>query len=594
MKSKHLFLILFPSLLYSQNFPYQRDWATYFGGFNTEISSIYEDPGTHSITADGISGHDANNPVQPTLYYNQFVTPGGHLFTPSATPPYTNEFYVKLSSSGNMLLSEYPFTGKYVRFRDQSGNIYYIERAESNSPPLPSGVWLPESVTDGDTILSKYDENNQLLWKTYIPGGSSYTLTDDEQGNIYITGTTIWQNLGDPGTFQPAFTIVPDINGTSLANSYLVKLNPQGQKIWATYTPSKIIYCLNAYGNDLYIAGSDDLDETSSVLATPGAFQSEKSKQFFSKIDGNTGKRIWGTYYGIPQTASGQIIGIKATSTGIYMAGITVNLSTYYATSGAYKQQSTGWLDLFLTKFDSNGKRAWSTYLGGDDLDFVSSYNFLDVKDDKILIAGTSQGSQNIASPGTFVPTKPNPTRDDAFFSMFTTSGSHLFTSYYGGFNNMENDGYQYLTDIGCKFSKNTNAFYLFGNTENPNGFSSANGHQQNIIYPPTETRGKAGFLAKFSSTVLSTAEANSSKDLILYNNPNNGNFSLKGSVLEKESYLINISDMSGRLVYSAATSKNREEHFRLAGKLDNGSYLLSVSKTDKTPVKTFKLIIKK
>ncbi|MDR2234798.1 MAG: T9SS type A sorting domain-containing protein [Chryseobacterium sp.] len=592
MKLKCAVLALIPGFLLAQNFPYQRDWATYSGGFNTEISSIYEDLQNNTVITDGISGYELNSPAQPADYYNQFITPGGHPYTTVTTFPSGNEFHNKFSSSGNLLLSEYPFVGKYVRFRDQSGNIYFIEKG--NSSPLPSGVWLSEPVINSDMILSKYDSNNVLLWRTYIPGGNTYSFADDDQGNIYFTGTTIWQNLGDPETFQPDFTSIQNLDGTLRPNSYIVKLNPQGQKIWATYTPSKLIMCMSAYAGNLYIAGADDLLEANAALATPATFQQARSAQFLSKISGDNGKRIWGTYYGIPSINSGQIVGIKTTSTGIYIAGNTANPSTYYATEGAYKAQSTDWIDLFLTKFDESGKRAWSTYLGGDDIDFVTSYSFLDVKNDKILLSGSSYGTQNIASPGAFVSTKLNPQREDAFFSMFTTSGIHLFTSYYGGHDNINTDGLYYPTDISCRFSKNSDAFYLFGSTENPNGFSTANGHQQNIIYPPVEVRGKTGFVAKFSSTVLSTAETNTGKDLVLYNNPNNGNFSLKGGVLEKESHLITITDMSGRLVYSVPTSKKTEEHFSLAGKLENGNYLLSVTKTDKTPVKTFKLIIKK
>ncbi|MDR2234799.1 MAG: T9SS type A sorting domain-containing protein [Chryseobacterium sp.] len=593
MKLKHTLIILFPTFLFSQNFPYQRQWGTYLGGANTRISQVHEDPQTQSVSVYGYTEYPIITTAPPLDYYNQFVSPGGHPFTYSTENNFSNMFSGKLSSTGNMLLSEYPFSGKKIYFKDEPENVYIISENISTSP-LPSGVWLSNPVTDKDGILSKYDVNNNLLWRTYIPGKVSSTIATDSEGNIYITGTTSWQNLGDPETFQPDFTVVPDFFGSPLPNSYIVKLNPQGQKIWATYTPSKEILNIHAYQDNIYISGYNDLDQTNSALATPGAFQIEKSGQFLSKINGNTGKRIWGTYYGIPHTDSGSITGIKTTSSGIYLSGTTIIPSTYYATSGAYKQEATDPFDLFLVKFNDNGQQEWGTYLGSNGYDFANSYGSIDVKNDRILISGATFGaSNNIASAGAFVSTRPNPTRRDIFFSMFGTSGSHIFTSYYGGPNNNLGDNIVNDSEIACKFSENSDSFYLFGTTENTSGFTTPNAPLQDIIYPPNSL-GRAGFLIKFSSRVLSTSETGTSTDLVLYNNPNNGNFSLKGGILEKESYLITITDMPGRLVYSAPTSKKAEEHFNLAGRLETGTYLLTVSKPDKTPVKTFKLIIKK
>ncbi|RTZ50337.1 hypothetical protein EJ377_10970 [Chryseobacterium arthrosphaerae] len=65
-------------------------------------------------------------------------------------------------------------------------------------------------MTDNDWVLAKYDENNNLIWETYLPGTIySDNLDVDSNGNIYITGTTSWQGLGDPGTFRPDLRLSP-------------------------------------------------------------------------------------------------------------------------------------------------------------------------------------------------------------------------------------------------------------------------------------------------------------------------------------------------------------------------------------------------
>ncbi|MDR2234797.1 MAG: T9SS type A sorting domain-containing protein [Chryseobacterium sp.] len=589
MKLKQLFLIFLPGILSAQNFPYQRDWGTYYGGLDSQIGAIYEDQPDHSVLVDGFTAYPSIGPAPAPEYYNQFITSGGQPFIPSSTQPFSNNFRGRFSASGALLHAGYSLFTQYS-YRDPSGNRYSIEKDITN-PALPIGVWLSGNVTNQDRILSKYDENNNLLWRTYIPGSESPLLTFDSSGNIYMAGTTSWQNLGDSGTFQEDFETVTDPTGFVKPNSYIVKLNPQGQKIWATYTPSKVISCLAIYEDNLYIAGLDDLNTSASTLATEGAFQATKSNQFISKINGSTGQRIWGTYYGIPNSSASLILYLKTTSTGIYMTGTTfspVN-STYFATPGAYKASTTDGFDLFLSKFDDDGKQVWSTYLGTDEYEWIIGSRSFDVKDDKIIVTGISQGQ--IASPGAFLSTKPNPGNTDVFFSMFNTSGNHISTSYYGGPSIYSIGANSHLS---AQFSEYSDAFYLFGTTDTQTGFASANAHQQNMIYPSGIAKGQAGFLAKFSSTVLSTTEASTGKDLALYNNPNNGNFSLRGSDLEKSFYTIHITDMSGRLIYSAPTSKKPEEHLSLADKLESGAYILSVNKTDKTVLKTFKLIIKK
>lgn len=596
MKSKNLLFLFLSSGLFAQGFNYERDWGTYFGGTNSYLLKIYEDNSSNILVDQFTSYLNPTGGNTPISYYNQFVTPGGQTFTGNTI----NNVYGKFSSSGNLLEAEYrthylPGSRQATYFRDQTGNRYDIEQDITTFTTLPSGVWLSTNNETYDVIFSKYDINNNLLWKTYIPNtGTFNNIAVDDNENIYIVGTTKWQSLGDPGTFQQNFSMVYDTFNLLLPNTYIVKLNPQGQKIWATYTPSSSINGITVYGNNLYIFGNNDLKITETELSTSGTFQPAKGGQFIAKIDGNTGQRIWGTYYGTPGNgSSGAISDIKADQTGIYITGMTFASigDTYYATEGAYKSQTTDGFDMFITKFNDSGNRIWSTYIGGDDYDSFSGDRGLDVKNNKLIFTGINHGSHNIATPGAYISTKPNPDSSDIFFGILNTNtGQPEFISYYGGtYNNpLEN------IDVNCSFSKTTDAFYLFGASYRNSGFASTNGNQTSIFYPPGVTLGSSGFIAKFSSKFLSTSEINSSEDLVLYNNPNNGNFSLKGSVLDKDAHIIDIHDMSGRLIYSKNIQKNKEEHFNLENQLKTGNYILSVKNTDKTPVKTFKLIIKK
>lgn len=596
MRLKNLFFVLLSSSVFSQtSFNYQLNWATYFGPINTNITGIYEHSSS-SVFVDALT--NSVNPsigTPPDSYYNQFVTSGSQPFTGTYNIP--NNFTGKFSSEGNFISAGYsPYTApnspaKFPYFRDRNGNIYEFQ-STSVYPTLSQGAWLSSAPDSTNMILTKYDINNTMLWQTYIPGNNSFNILEvDHEGNIYFAGSTKWQHLADPGTFQPDFNLVYDVAGISMDNTYIVKLNPQGQKMWATYTPSGLIGGLAVFEDKLYIYGNRDLDPTGADLSTPGTFQLAKAVQFIAEIDANTGQRTWGTYYGTPGNTGGSgISDIKADESGVYISGMTFGISgTYFATEGAYRTECTDGFDMFVTKFSHSGGRLWSTYLGTDGYESFSGDRGLDVKNGKLLLTGLSTGSQNISTPGAYITTKPNANNQDIFFSMIDTgTGFPDFISYYGGTSNSFT-----ATSVQCIFSKDSDGFFLYGDTGRTTGYSSSNGYQQNIIYPSGVTTGVSGFMVKFGSKSLSASDVDIAGDLVLYDNPNNGNFSLRGNVLNKDSHIIKITDRSGRLIYSKNIQKNQEQYFNLENELSAGNYLLSVIKNDQTLVKAFKLIVK-
>lgn len=596
MRLNNLFFILLSSALFSQtSFNYQRDWATYVGAIDTGITGLYEDSYSHIFVDARTSSPNPSIGTPPVSYYNQFITAGSQPYTGSYTIP--NNFSGTLTSAGSLISAGYsPYitsdlSAKFPYFRDHNGNRYELQTNPSN-PALPPGAWLSNAPESLNNILTKYDVNNTMLWQTYLPGNDSFNKLDvDDDGNIYVAGATKWQNLADPGTFQPVFSMVYGPAGELLPNTYLVKLNPQGQKIWATYTPSSLLSGLTVSGDKVYICGNNDLKPAGADLSTSGTFQPAKAGQFIAEINASTGQRTWGTYYGIPgNTLDSGISDIKADGTGVYITGATFGVpGSYYATEGAYKTQSTD-PDMFVTKFNSSGGRIWSTYIGTAAEETFSGDRGLDIKNGKVLFTGLSYGDQNISTPGAYIATKPNPNGQDIFFSMLDSStGFPDFISYYGGTSNSFHPN-----DIQCIFSIDSDGFYLYGSTGRSTGFSSANGYQQTIIYPGGITTGISGFIAKFSPKTLSASEADPAGDLMLYNNPNNGNFSIKGTVLQQVPHMIVIHDVSGRLLYSRPIKKSKEEHFRLEHLLAHGNYIVSVTNSDLTVVKTFKLMIRK
>lgn len=455
-------------------------------------------------------------------------------------------------------------------------------------------------------MLEKYSGNDVLLWRTYVPNlpfnEESYpkSIATDASGNIYICGQTLWQTLADAGTAFSTFTMVNTPGNNNLTNVYVAKLNAQGQKIWATYLPAFGAAMLSVYENDLYVAANSDINANQSLLATPGSYQQTKAYMSVTKLNTADGTRQWGTYYGDPIILNNTQQSIVAAADGVYISGGIFNMmgntNGYFASTGAFQTQSMGGeSDLFIVKFDpQSGNRVWGTYYGtpGDDLPLFGAFSNIDVKQGKLLITNVQNGSVNFSTSGAFVSAKPNnQSVYDLVFSMFdANTGGRIFTSYYGGIQpdpNLANAG------ISGKLSDGGDSFYLYGYTSSQAGYTESNAFQPNIIFPAGVTNGMTGFLVRFSSKTLGTSETASADDLQLFDNPNNGNFSIQGKILEKEKCSFKLYDSTGRFITQENMKRQNRQSFNYQGKLPAGHYIISVINAKNNIEKSFKMMVR-
>ncbi|MFC0427949.1 T9SS type A sorting domain-containing protein [Chryseobacterium scophthalmum] len=79
----------------------------------------------------------------------------------------------------------------------------------------------------------------------------------------------------------------------------------------------------------------------------------------------------------------------------------------------------------------------------------------------------------------------------------------------------------------------------------------------------------------------------------MLYNNPNNGNFSLKGNILEKETCTIKLYDMTGKFIHSQTLEKNKSQNIYLKEKLIRGTYMVQVNDSKNNNLANIKMIVK-
>lgn len=597
MKNLFFFSFMLLALLFpAQNtFEYERVWGTYFGPGGGQTAGIFYPKGILFDSQEYMhfDGNLLYAGQAGAAYYNLFVMGGGLPYNPSAS----GYFDVRFTPFGSPDYFGYIDSGAYSRLVaiDHQDNRYRIYGGSSIPVQATPGTFMPTAPQSSSdkVLLAKYSPAGVLLWATYLPSivVSVYVITDPA-GNVYISGsTTLMQNLATPGVWQSIYDEFYDSNGHLVPNGYLLKLNGSGQRIWGTYTPGRISV-LRYYDGNLYAFTGRNTNPALDTMATSGAFQVTPSDLSLTRIDAGSGLRIWGTYYGPAVNAFelAEFSDLEVNETGIYLTGTDHNYqnSNYFGTPGSYRPQISGGSEIFLSKFSHAGQREWSTYFGHSGADENMFDKSLALQGNNVYITGTAFGpGNNIATAGAYqtAPEQNIANGVNFYFAKFNSSGNLVWCSYYGGTSTF--GGYPFSLNIAVK----GNSLILSGSTNSNTGFATENAWmpQRNPDNQPYMTP----FIARFNDVnQMGTSESVPVHDLRLYNNPNDGNFSLTGSALTKESCFMKIYDAAGRQIHEQKLSRQKTQHFHLQGKLPKGNYLVEVTDSSSNPLKVFKMVV--
>lgn len=350
----------------SQSNQYVLDWGTYIGP-RLEVAHISTHGSTLRVKTSGLGvvGQEPEN----YDYFNGYSTDSNALINLDSP---NNLFLTHFSASGQVLNSKYEHY--HETLYSKAKNSYRLTTT-TNRQRLPYSTWLPEAPfaathREENVILSKYTPTGELAWQTYLPFTDNYErlypslyvshltgipIYEDEEGNVYISEGAGVRGLGTPDTWLPNNTTPRG------SNFFIAKLNAEGKLQWCTYSPVPFDD-IHAYGGKVAVIGRS-LGSHNYQIATPMSFQEDPSRTYIVLLDSNTGRRIWGTYYGDLSVQE-----VMVSDNGLLILGFDPNPtgSSFCATSGAIKPFSTARHDTCISSFElATGQRKWSTYLGG-------------------------------------------------------------------------------------------------------------------------------------------------------------------------------------------------------------------------------------
>lgn len=218
-----------------------------------------------------------------------------------------------------------------------------------------------------DSYVCKYDSNGQFQWvRTWTASigiHKAIRIIWDEDGFLYVTGYFTGTCDFDPG---PG---VFNLTGTGSTDElYIMKLDPEGQLIWAIATQGQG----NKYARTMTIDNERNIVLGGIFTGTadfdPGPGKTELTSTaflddlFFAKYD-HEGKLVWAQ--ASIGSSQGSVNGVGTDDDGnIYFGGSFDDRRDFDPGVDSVILQASGIWDAYLLKLDKDGQYQWIHHLG--------------------------------------------------------------------------------------------------------------------------------------------------------------------------------------------------------------------------------------
>jgi hypothetical protein len=357
----------------------------------------------------------------------------------------TDVFVAKLSADGAQLIYSTYLGGRgadvgYGIAVDAAGNACITGDTQSSDFPL-ANPWQPKAGGASDVFVTKLSaDGSRLLYSTYFGGGGGERgqgIACDTAGNAYVAGYTNSTDMPTVNALQPTYA-----GGN--ADAFVLKLNPDGKPIYATYLgggndrPDQATAIAADTAGNAYVTGftnSPDFPTAKPLQKFVGP-----TDVFVTKINPTGSALVYSTHLGGGADDEAMAIAVDAAGSA-YVTGQTES-PDFPTTAGAFRTQCVaidaklpiGKIclggDAFVSKLNPEGSAlVYSTYLNGSGFEVGRA------------IAVDAKGSAYVAGLTT---SKDFPTSNavqpafgggayDAFVVKLNPGGAVSYSTYLGG-----------------------------------------------------------------------------------------------------------------------------------------------------------------
>ncbi|MCP5045809.1 MAG: hypothetical protein GY940_01455 [bacterium] len=261
---------------------------------------------------------------------------------------------------------------------DSGGNAYIF--GTTGSTDFSTENAFQGSIGGGktDVYVSKFSATgDSLLYSTYLGGNDSERakgITVDALGNVYIVGDVKSKDFPTHVPYQGTFGGGED--------AFVVKLSPTGDSlVYSTYLGGGTIdlgrsIAIDSKGN-AYVAGLTFSVDFPTLNAYQDTHAGGHSDVYVTKLSPTGNSLVYSTFLGgkeVVDAPFGDFVSdIAVDADGCaYVAGFTY--SRDFPSVNYYQYLFSGTTCGYVTKFSASGDSlVYSTYLGGNDLDFPTA-----------------------------------------------------------------------------------------------------------------------------------------------------------------------------------------------------------------------------
>jgi hypothetical protein len=336
-----------------------------------EVRTLPEDTGEHagklrfalshgSTDTDGARGLgiDANGDYMICGYFKGKEIFGAEFVTEDASA-----YLAKLSGKDGSVVWAKELGGKSADTADAlavaaDGSTTVVG---SMSGEFNVGDGALESAGADDIFIARFAPDGRRLWVKRIGAkdvDAAHAVTIDKDGNSYVTGVF-------RGTVKFGEEEIASVGD---ADIFITKLDPKGQYVW-----TKTFGAIGEdYGRDLAIDSAGNLvvlAEISYKVDLGGGELSTNGNRdiVLAKFD-SAGQHLWSKSMGNSFDDLAISVAVDSSDNLLFTGSFedTVNL-------GGADMVAVGRSDMFVAKFDTNGKHRWSTSFGSKDKDWGNS-----------------------------------------------------------------------------------------------------------------------------------------------------------------------------------------------------------------------------
>lgn len=346
---------------------------------------------------------------------------------------------------------------------DGSGNAIITGSGYSTDYPTKPGSYSEAPTGNWDVFVTKLNSNgSDLIYSTFIGGTNddvSNSIALDDMGNVYITGyTSSFDYPITPGAFDETgnseWVCDEEYYSCDRSDVFVTKLNSSGSALqYSTFIGGLAYQAGTSIAiDDSHNACVTGYTSSTDFPTTSGSYDDSFNggyDAFIVKLNNTGSALLYSSFAGGGNNDYGASIATNADGNA-YLTGYTQS-ENFPVTAGAFDETYNYGYDVFVMKLNPAGSElVYSTYLGGNDFDFVYSLA-LDASG-AVYITGSTYGFNFPVTAGAYDETING--GNDVFVTKLNSSGSALIYSTFIGGNSWDNaysialdgDGNAYIT----------------------------------------------------------------------------------------------------------------------------------------------------